>query len=109
MGLVTVDNPEMLWTIYSLYGFSFCGADNLLSLLHLQGNLHVGSVFGGKDSIQLTGSEITSELRYHLSLLTLCWHFSKKPFPLFLEETGYTEEDVLLQEPKAGVCQFQLE
>ncbi|KAF2323589.1 hypothetical protein GH714_036249 [Hevea brasiliensis] len=72
-------------------------------LLKRQGNLHVGSVFGGEDSIQLKGSEITNELRYLLSLLTLCWHFSKKPFPLFLEETGYTEEDVLLQEPKAGI------
>ncbi|KAJ9190414.1 hypothetical protein P3X46_001620 [Hevea brasiliensis] len=72
-------------------------------LLKRQGNLHVGSVFGGKDSIQLKGSEITSELRYLLNLLTLCWHFSKKPFPLFLEETGHTEENVLLQEPKAGI------
>ncbi|KAF2300943.1 hypothetical protein GH714_018481 [Hevea brasiliensis] len=71
-------------------------------LLKRQGNLHVGSVFGGKDSIQLKGSEITSELRDLLNLLTLCWHFSKKPFPLFLEETGHTEENVLLQEPKAG-------
>ncbi|XP_065866940.1 uncharacterized protein [Euphorbia lathyris] len=68
-----------------------------------EGNLHVHGVFGGKDSIQLTGTEIITELRYHLKLLTLCWHFSKKPFPLFLEETGYAEEDVLLQEPKAGI------
>ncbi|WCJ39394.1 Mono-/di-acylglycerol lipase N-terminal Lipase class 3 [Euphorbia peplus] len=72
-------------------------------LLKRQGNLHVHSVFGGKDSIRLTGTEIISELRYLLNLLTLCWHFSKKPFPLFLEETGYAEEDVLLQEPKAGI------
>lgn len=71
--------------------------------LHLQGNLHVGYVFGGKDSQQLKGPEIIAELRYLLNLLTLCWHFSKKPFPLFLEETGYSEENVLLQEPKAGV------
>ncbi|RXH88876.1 hypothetical protein DVH24_000475 [Malus domestica] len=27
----------------------------------------------------------------------------QKPFPLFLEETGYSEENVLLQEPKAGI------
>ncbi|XP_050233967.1 uncharacterized protein LOC126682358 [Mercurialis annua] len=72
-------------------------------LLKRQGNLHVSSVFGGKDSIQLKGSEITSELKYLLNLLTLCWHFSKKPFPLFLEETGYSNENVLLQEPKAGI------
>ena len=69
-----------------------------------QGHLHVGSVFGGKDSQELKGSEIIDELRYLLNLLTLCWHFSKKPFPLFLEETGYSKENVLLQEPKAGVC-----
>ncbi|CAK7356496.1 unnamed protein product [Dovyalis caffra] len=72
-------------------------------LLKRQGTLHVGSVFGGEDSVQLKGLEIAAELRYLLNLLTLCWHFSKKPFPLFLEETGYTEESVLLQEPKAGI------
>lgn len=69
----------------------------------LQGNLHVGRVFGGNDSHQLKGLEITLELRHLLNLLTLCWHFSKKPFPLFLEETGFSQENVLLQEPKAGV------
>ncbi|PPS17652.1 hypothetical protein GOBAR_AA02926 [Gossypium barbadense] len=68
-----------------------------------QGHLHVASVFGGKDSIELKGPDITAELKYLLNLLTLCWHFSKKPFPLFLEETGYAEEDVILQEPKAGI------
>ncbi|KAI4329072.1 hypothetical protein L6164_021374 [Bauhinia variegata] len=84
------------WPIGDLaFGISF--------LLKRQGNLHVGSVFGGKDSLQLKGSEITAELKYLLNLLTLCWHFSKKPFPLFLEETGYSEENVLLQEPKAGI------
>ncbi|KAK0597103.1 hypothetical protein LWI29_021865 [Acer saccharum] len=72
-------------------------------LLKRQGQLHVSSVFGGKDSIQLQGPEITAELKYLLNLLTLCWHFSKKPFPLFLEETGFAEENVLLQEPKAGI------
>lgn len=64
------------------------------------------TVFGGRDSLQLKGSEITAELKYLLNLLTLCWHFSKKPFPLFLEETGYTEENVLIQEPKAGASLF---
>ncbi|KAF6156087.1 hypothetical protein GIB67_007462 [Kingdonia uniflora] len=72
-------------------------------LLKRQGNLHVASVFGGKESLQLRGPEITTELRYLLKLLTLCWHFSKKPFPLFLEETGYSQEEVLLHEPKAGI------
>ncbi|MFQ6643799.1 hypothetical protein Gotur_017516 [Gossypium turneri] len=72
-------------------------------LLKRQGHLHVASVFGGKDSIELKGPDISAELKYLLNLLTLCWHFSKKPFPSFLEETGYAEEDVLLQEPKAGI------
>lgn len=72
-------------------------------LLKRQGNLHVASVYGGEESLQLKGPEIKAELRYLLNLLTLCWHFSKKPFPLFLQETGYSEENVLLQEPKAGI------
>lgn len=74
----------------------------------LQGNLHVGNVFGGKDSCQLKGSEIAGELSHLLNLLTLCWHFSKKPFHLFLEETGYSQENVLLQEPKAGVSDLDI-
>ncbi|KAK9066150.1 hypothetical protein SSX86_013471 [Deinandra increscens subsp. villosa] len=72
-------------------------------LLKRQGTLHVSSVFGGKESLQLAGPEIVSELRYLLDLLTLCWHFSKKAFPVFLEETGFSTEDVLIQEPKAGI------
>lgn len=84
------------WPIGDLaFGISF--------LLKRQGNLCVQDVFGGNDSIQLKGPEIAAELKYLVNLLTLCWHFSKKPFPRFLEETGYTEEDVLLQEPKAGI------
>ncbi|KAL2576366.1 hypothetical protein AAZX31_16G075500 [Glycine max] len=84
------------WPIRDLaFGINF--------LLKRQGNYHVGSEFCGKDSVQLKGSEITAELKYLLNLLTLCWHFSKKPFPLFLEETGYTEENVLLREAKAGI------
>ncbi|PSS07310.1 Sn1-specific diacylglycerol lipase [Actinidia chinensis var. chinensis] len=72
-------------------------------LIKRQGNLHVANVFAGKESLQLKGPEISAELRYLLNLLTLCWHFSKKPFPLFLEETGYSKENILLQEPKAGI------
>ncbi|XP_047180614.1 uncharacterized protein LOC124847218 isoform X2 [Vigna umbellata] len=84
------------WPIGDLaFGISF--------LLKRQGNYQVDSEFCGKDSVQLKGSEITAELKYLLNLLTLCWHFSKKPFPLFLEETGYTEENVLLREAKAGI------
>ncbi|KAL0380575.1 UNVERIFIED_CONTAM: Sn1-specific diacylglycerol lipase beta [Sesamum angustifolium] len=84
------------WPIGDLaFGISF--------LLKRQGYLHVSREFGGKDSSQLKGPEIAAELRYLLNLLTLCWHFSKKPFDLFLEETGYSHEDVILHEPKAGI------
>ncbi|XP_020232168.1 uncharacterized protein LOC109812587 [Cajanus cajan] len=84
------------WPIGDLaFGISF--------LLKRQGNCQIDSVFCGNDSVQLKGSEITAELKYFLNLLTLCWHFSKKPFPLFLEETGYTEQNVLLREAKAGI------
>jgi hypothetical protein len=73
-----------------------------------QGNLSVASIYAGNDSVELKGAEVISDLKYHLNLLTLCWHFSKKPFPLFLEATGYSAEDVLMQEPKAGVSENYL-
>nr|XP_004235552.1 uncharacterized protein LOC101253572 [Solanum lycopersicum] len=84
------------WPIGDLaFGISF--------LLKQQGNIHVSSIFCVEDSAQLKGSDIAAELKCLLRLLTVCWHFSKKPFPLFLEETGYSQESVLLQEPKAGI------
>ncbi|KAH0732608.1 hypothetical protein KY289_003796 [Solanum tuberosum] len=84
------------WPIGDLaFGISF--------LLKQQGNIHVSSIFCVEDSAQLKGSDIAAELKCLLHLLTVCWHFSKKPFPLFLEETGYSQESVLLQEPKAGI------
>eukprot|EP01018_Ginkgo_biloba_P028079 Gb_32852 [translate_table: standard] len=72
-------------------------------LLRRQGHLHVASVYAGNGSQQLTGPGILAELKDLLNLLTMCIHFSKKPFPLFLEATGYSQEHVLLQEPKAGL------
>ncbi|RRT57458.1 hypothetical protein BHE74_00041343, partial [Ensete ventricosum] len=69
----------------------------------LQGNLHVAKTYAGNGSIQLRGAQVIAELKDLLNLLTLCWHFSKKPFPLFLEATGYSQDDVVLQEPKAGI------
>ncbi|KAF4355612.1 hypothetical protein F8388_013029 [Cannabis sativa] len=72
-------------------------------LMRRQGNLHVASVYAGSNSVRLKGPEIVSELNYYLRLLTLCIFFSKKPFPVFLESAGYSEEDVLLQKPKAGL------
>ncbi|OEL25727.1 hypothetical protein BAE44_0013254 [Dichanthelium oligosanthes] len=84
------------WPIGDLaFGISF--------LLKRQGNLSVSSIYAGNDSVELKGAEVIADLKYLLNLLTLCWHFSKKPFPLFLEATGYSAEDVLMQEPKAGI------
>ncbi|KAJ4957350.1 hypothetical protein NE237_014133 [Protea cynaroides] len=72
-------------------------------LMRRQGNVQVASVYAGNDCVQLKGTEIRAELTYHLRLLTLCMLFSKKPFPVFLDSAGYSKEDVLLQEPKAGL------
>ncbi|KAK3159272.1 hypothetical protein QOZ80_2AG0148050 [Eleusine coracana subsp. coracana] len=84
------------WPIGDLaFGISF--------LLKRQGNLSVASIYAGDESVELKGTEVIADLKYLLNLLTLCWHFSKKPFPLFLEATGYSAEDVLMQEPKAGI------
>lgn len=84
------------WPIGDLaFGISF--------LLKRQGNLPVASIYAGDDSVELKGAPVIADLKYLLNLLTLCWHFSKKPFPLFLEATGYSAEVVLMQEPKAGI------
>lgn len=72
-------------------------------LLRRQGNLHVASVYAGDDSVELKGPEIIKELNSLLRLMTFCMLFSKKPFPVFLESAGFSEDDVLLQKPKAGV------
>ncbi|XP_071737400.1 uncharacterized protein [Rutidosis leptorrhynchoides] len=72
-------------------------------LLRRQGNVPVASVYAGENSRQLKGPEIVAELKNYLRLLTNCIHFSKKPFPVFLESAGYSEADVLLQKPKAGL------
>ncbi|XP_077213149.1 lipase class 3 family protein [Tasmannia lanceolata] len=72
-------------------------------LMRRQGNLRVASVYAGSGCVQLQGAEIIVELNHHVRLLTLCILFSKKPFPVFLESAGFSQEDVLLQEPKAGL------
>ena len=72
----------------------------------MQGNLQVASVYAGSDSVQLRGSKIIEELNYYLKLLTLCYLFSKKPFPVFLESGGFSMEDVLFQKPKAAVSKL---
>ncbi|PWA80589.1 mono-/di-acylglycerol lipase,Lipase, class 3 [Artemisia annua] len=72
-------------------------------LLRRQGNVQVASVYAGENCVQLKGPEIVVELKYYLWLLTLGILFSKKPFPVFLESAGFSEADVLLQKPKAGI------
>ena len=61
-------------------------------------------MYAGSNCVQLKGPEIVEELNYYLRLLNLCIFFSKKPFPVFLESAGYSQEDVLVRKPKAGVC-----
>lgn len=72
-------------------------------LMRRQGNLQVANVYAGNNSVQLKGPEIIAELKSFLRLLTFCMLFSKKPFPIFLESAGYSQEDVLIQKPKAGI------
>ncbi|KAK9724227.1 hypothetical protein RND81_05G057100 [Saponaria officinalis] len=72
-------------------------------LMRRQGDLQVANVYAGSDCVQLKGPEIVAELKYYLRLLTFCILFSKKPFPVFLESAGYSEADVLLKQPKAGL------
>lgn len=72
-------------------------------LMRRQGDLQVASVYAGNVCVELKGPVILAELKYFLRLLTLCMFFSKKPFPVFLEYAGYSDADVLLQKPKAGL------
>ncbi|KAE8720531.1 putative Chaperone DnaJ-domain superfamily protein [Hibiscus syriacus] len=70
-------------------------------LMRRQGNFQVESVYGGDNCLELKGEEIIKELNSLLRLLTLCMLFSKKPFPVFLDSAGLSQEDVLLHKPKA--------
>ncbi|KAL3727726.1 hypothetical protein ACJRO7_032465 [Eucalyptus globulus] len=72
-------------------------------LMRRQGNISVASIYAGSNCIQLGGPEILAKVHHLLRLLTLCMLFSKKPFPVFLESSGYSQEDVLLQNPKAAL------
>ncbi|KAG6520939.1 hypothetical protein ZIOFF_018003 [Zingiber officinale] len=72
-------------------------------LMRRQGNLNVASVYAGSDCLELKGPEIMAELICSLRLVNLCYLFSKRPFLNFLESGGFSKEDVLLQEPKAGL------
>ncbi|KAI4381826.1 hypothetical protein MLD38_007863 [Melastoma candidum] len=84
------------WPIADLaFGINF--------LLRRQGILRACDVFGGEGCVQVTDRGMIPELRYLMKLLTLCWYFSKKSFPVFLKENGYSEENILLHQPKPGI------
>lgn len=84
------------WPIIDLaFGINF--------LMKRQGHLQATSIYTGEGSDELRGEEVLAELKELLILLSACIHFSKKPFPVFLEVTGYSQDCVLLQEPKAGL------
>jgi hypothetical protein len=72
-------------------------------LIRRQGNLQVAGIYAGENCVQLKGFQLIDDLKNLLRLCTLCILFSKKPFPVFLESAGYSDEDVLLQKPKAGL------
>lgn len=69
----------------------------------------MASVYAGSNCKELHGHDIMLELIELRRLIDICYLFSKKPFPVFLELAGYVKEDALLQEPKAGVrkCCFE--
>ncbi|XP_020228582.1 uncharacterized protein LOC109809628 [Cajanus cajan] len=66
-----------------------------------QGDLAVASVYGGSGCVELKGPEVVAELQELNRLLTLCMLFSKKPFQDFLNSAGFSQDRVLLHNPKA--------
>ena len=69
----------------------------------MQGLWNVASVFAADETQELQGPLVLAEMKELLRLLTVCMHFSKKTFPAFLEATGFTRDQVLLEEGRAGV------
>ncbi|MCO5610441.1 hypothetical protein L7F22_064679 [Adiantum nelumboides] len=84
------------WPIVDLaFGINF--------LMKRQGQSQVVSAYAGEGNQELRGPDVLLEVKELLILISACIHFSKKPFPQFLEAIGYTLDCVLLQEPKAGL------
>jgi len=68
----------------------------------------VAEAFINEESQLIHGPNILNELREYLRVLIMCIHFSKKPFPNFLEATGFKSDQVLHEEGKAGVRNLRL-
>jgi hypothetical protein len=62
----------------------------------------VAAVYAGPGSAQLSGPAAISQVQELLRLLNICILF-KRPFPVFLESTGFREDQILLREGTAGV------
>lgn len=63
----------------------------------------MAEAFINEESQLVNGPNILNELREYLRVLLMCMHFSKKPFPNFLEAIGFKIDQVLHEEGKAGV------
>lgn len=68
-----------------------------------QAQMNVAAVYVGDENEQLGGPGLLMEMKELLRLLTVCMHFSKKTYPKFLEATGFTRDQVILEEGRAGV------
>ncbi|KAL8550320.1 hypothetical protein ACS0TY_008951 [Phlomoides rotata] len=88
--------------VHTFFGKAAHLVDTTNQVGHFQKARYFASVYAGENSVQLKGPEIVDQLYYYLRLLTLCFLFSKNPFPVFLESAGFSEANVLLQKPKAG-------
>ena len=69
----------------------------------LQGQLHVLGIYAGEGSTRLRDSETVVLLMELQRLIHRCYLFSKKSWAVFLRETGYLPEHVILRSIRAGV------
>ncbi|TVU49859.1 hypothetical protein EJB05_01198, partial [Eragrostis curvula] len=64
----------------------------------VEGNLQ--HEYAGSHSVPLDGPEVRRELVSLLRYLRLCMYFSKKPYDVFMEFGGYSQNDVLRKKSK---------